>query len=205
MPTIASVLILCLLGLPASPPPPRLRIDIVFAGIPMPPRFEAAVMEEVTHIWSAYGVDIQRVNPDDEGRDDAVRLTVVLTDRRQPQVPVEALGSILFLDDSPEPVVAMYPNAVAALVAGAKLSDHPDTDWPTALRDFVHGRVLGRALAHEVGHYLLRTRRHSEVGLMRTKQSVYDLAGAGRQSFTLSADQRARLLAVTAISSDKTP
>jgi hypothetical protein len=199
MPTIASVLLMCLLGLSApAPPPPRLRVDVVFTGLPMPPRLEASAMEEVTHIWSAYGVDVQQVNLNDEGRDEAVRLSVVLSDHQLSRVPVEALGSIRFLDDSPQPQIVMYPNAVAALVAGAKLSDHPDIEWPTALREWVHGRVLGRALAHEIGHFLLRSRQHSEVGLMRTRQSVFDLAGASRQSFTLSASEMTRLLTVTA-------
>jgi hypothetical protein len=94
----------------------------------------------------------------------------------------------------------MYPNAVVALVASAKLNDHPDTEWPTALRDWVHGRVLGRALAHEIGHFLLRSRRHSDVGLMRPRQSVFDLVAAGRQTFTLSASETTRLFSVTSTS-----
>jgi hypothetical protein len=198
MPTIVSALLFCLLVLPASPP--HLRVDIAFKGLPMSARLEASAMEEVTQIWGGYGVDVQRVNPNDAGRDDAVRLSVVLADRREPHVPFEALGSIQFYDDAPEPDIFMYPNAIGALVAGAKLSDHPDAEWPTALKDFTHGRVLGRALAHEIGHFLLRSRQHSDVGLMRTRQSVYDLAGAGRQSFTLSASEMTRLLSVTSTS-----
>ncbi len=168
----------------------------------MTPRLEAAALEEVTQIWAAYGVDVQKLNPADEGREDAVRLSVVLVNRPDRQVPIEALGSIPFLDDSPAPRIVMYPNAVTALVATAKLNDHPDTEWPTALRDWVHGRVLGRALAHEVGHFLLRSRQHSDVGLMRTRQSVFDLVAAGRQTFTLSAGEVTRLSAAISIRSD---
>ena len=75
MPTIASTLLLCLLGLAASPWP-RLHVDIVFEGTPMRPRREAAAMEEVTRIWAAHGVDVRRANPDDAGWDGARRLTV---------------------------------------------------------------------------------------------------------------------------------
>jgi hypothetical protein len=189
------------LGLSASPPPPRLRVDIVFSGIRMPPRLEAAAIEEVAQIWAAYGVDVQKVNPAADGCDDAVRLSVVLADRPNRPVPIEALGSILFLDDSPERHIVMYPNAIAALVATAKLNDRPDTEWPTALRDWVHGRVLGRALAHEIGHFLLRSRQHSDVGLMRTRQSVFDLVAAGRQAFKLSSSETTRLLSVISIRS----
>ena len=34
-------------------------------------------------------------------------------------------------------------------------------DSPQALRDRVLGRVTGRALAHEIGHFLLRSSGHS--------------------------------------------
>ena len=78
-----------------------------------------------------------------------------------------------------------------------KVSDHPEHDWPDLLRDLVYGRVMGRALAHEVGHYLLRSRQHSEVGLMRAQQSVVDLVALDRRQFALSIGemkQLARLL-----------
>jgi hypothetical protein len=55
------------------------------------------------------------------------------------------------------------------------------------------GRVLGRALAHEIGHFLLRSRNHSKVGLMRANPSVPDLIGRDRQTFFLSADDGKRL------------
>jgi hypothetical protein len=53
--------------------------------------------------------------------------------------------------------------------------------------------VLGRALAHEIGHFLLRSRNHSTVGLMRANPSVSDLIGRSRQTFSLSADDEKRL------------
>src|SRR5882724_13167 len=112
MPTIALALLLSLLN-PPTPPSPRLRIDVVFQGLPMQPRLAASAMDEVTHIWAEYGVDIQARNPNDAVRDDAVRLSVVLANL--PNVPTAPgmIGSIPFLDDSPEPVIVLYPGAVA--------------------------------------------------------------------------------------------
>ena len=191
MPTLITALLLCLQVIPASPP--RLRVDIVFTGLPMRPRFEAAAMKEVTDIWGAYSVDVQTVHPNDPGRADAVRLSVALTDHPDRQVATDALGSILFLDESPEPAIVMYPDAIAALVSSSRVSDHLVGDWPYALRDIVHGRALGRALAHEIGHFLLRSREHSSVGLMRARQSVFDLISTERKGFTLSADEATRL------------
>jgi hypothetical protein len=197
MAIITSALLLCLLAIPPSSPP-LLRVDMDFKGLPMRPRLEAAAMEEVTLIWAAYGVDVQKLNPNDAAREDAVRLSVVLADHADRRMTAAgALGSILFLDDSPEPTILMYPNAIEALVADVRMSEHPSSEWPLALQDAIRGRVLGRALAHELGHFLLRSRQHAEVGLMRPRQSVFDLVAAGRQSFFLSADETKRLWSVT--------
>jgi len=197
MPTIALALLLSLLN-PPTPPSPRLRIDVVFQGLPMQPRLAASAMDEVTHIWAEYGVDIQARNPNDAVRDDAVRLSVVLANL--PNVPTAPgmIGSIPFLDDSPEPVIVLYPGAVATLVSAVRVSELPDHDWPFLLRDVIHGRVLGRALAHEIGHYLLRSRQHSALGLMRARQSTVDLVGLDRRHFMLSSDELRRLMSVIA-------
>jgi hypothetical protein len=168
-------------------------VDIAFQGLPMQPRLEASAMDEVTHIWAAYGVDVQAVNPGDPRRDDAVRLLVVLANLPNgPAVP-GVLGSIPFLDDTPEPVIVLYLGAIAPLVADVRVAELPDHNWPFLLRDVVHGRVLGRALAHEIGHYLLRSRQHLEVGLTRARQSTLDLVSLDRRHFALSADEMRRL------------
>ena len=198
MPTIASTLLLCLLGLAASPWP-RLHVDIVFEGTQMRPRREAAAMEEVTRIWAAHGVDVRRANPDDAGWDGARRLTVRfaddpdLADHQKRHVAGNVLASISFLDDLPRPTIVAYPNTIAAIVSDSTLLGLPASEWPVDLREVVMGRVLGRALAHEIGHFLLRSRNHSTVGLMRAKPSVPDLIGRDRQTFFLSADDEKRL------------
>jgi hypothetical protein len=198
MPTIASTLLLCLLGLAASPWP-RLRVGIVIEGTRMQPRREAAAMEEVTRIWAAYGVDVRRVNPNDAGWDGARRLTVVLADHpdvaghKKRQVAGDVLASISFLDDQPRPTIVVYPNTIVAIVSDSPLLGRHVSEWPPDFREVVMGRVLGRALAHEIGHFLLRSRNHSTVGLMRANPSVTDLIGRDRQTFFLSADDEKRL------------
>jgi hypothetical protein len=195
--TTAFVLLLSLLN---PPTPPHLRVDVVFKGLPMQPRLEASAIDEVTYIWAAYGVDIQAVGSTDPGRDDAVRLSVVLANLPNAPTAPGMLGSIPFLDDTPEPVIILYPGAVTTLISTVKVFERPDHDWPDLLREVVHGRVLGRALAHEIGHYLLRSRQHSATGLMRAQQSTFDLISLDRRSFTLSANEVRRFLSMTTAS-----
>jgi hypothetical protein len=173
------------------PAQPRLSVDIVFDGLPMPRRLEAAAMAEVTAIWVPYGVDIRAVHPDEPGRDGAVRLAVELVDRPAGSMVAETLGSIRFVDAVPERRIAIYPRAIASLVSRVSCSGVDCNEWPTALRDAILGRVTGRALAHELGHFLLRARHHSPTGLMRAGLFVRDLMSLDGRPFFLSTDEAA--------------
>ncbi|HIE93081.1 MAG TPA: hypothetical protein EYQ83_09520 [Acidobacteria bacterium] len=54
--------------------------------------------------------------------------------------------------------------------------------------DQVYARALGRVLAHELGHLLLRLNGHRDGGLMRPTFSHRSLIARGRGAFRLSAD-----------------
>jgi hypothetical protein len=56
-----------------------------------------------------------------------------------------------------------------------------------------HGELLGRALAHEVGHLLLRAPGHSDEGLMRAVWTDAELAGNRREDWLFAPTDRHRL------------
>jgi hypothetical protein len=93
----------------------------------------------------------------------------------------------------------MYPDAVAAIVASMRFTSDVLYSQPP-FRDQMQGRVLGRALAHEIGHYLLRSRNHSPAGLMRALQPASDLVAPDRRLFRLSADEATRLVSAAPVS-----
>jgi hypothetical protein len=64
------------------------------------------------------------------------------------------------------------------------------------MHDRILGRMLGRALAHEMGHFLLRKQGHSSTGLMKAQQPVPDLMREDRNCCILSA---ADVLALDAV------
>jgi len=174
---------------------PRLHIDITFEGVKLPAAGEAAAAEEVTTIWAPYGVDIRVVtHAAGAARSDAIPLRVTLVDRSDPRLPTETLGSIDFHDGTPEPSIVLYPASTSELVSWA-LIGHAH-EWPAAMHDRLFGRVLGRALAHEIGHFLLRRQGHSSKGLMRAQQQVPDLMREDRSCCILSA---ADVLALDAV------
>ena len=58
--------------------------------------------------------------------------------------------------------------------------------WPPALRDRVLGRIVGRVLAHEIGHFVLRSPRHASRGLMRPIQYITELMAGDGELFGLT-------------------
>jgi len=61
---------------------------------------------------------------------------------------------------------------------------------PRAERETMLGRAMGRALAHEMGHYLLASKAHSVKGLMRAKRTAVEFFAIERTRFELDAEQR---------------
>jgi hypothetical protein len=53
--------------------------------------------------------------------------------------------------------------------------------------------LMGRAMAHEIGHLLMGTNQHSKKGLMRAVWSTADLKRNRRQDWLFSAPDAARL------------
>jgi hypothetical protein len=191
--TAASTLLVTLLTLAGySAPPPRVRIDVDLIGMKIGRQFEHAAMEEVAGIWSEYGVDVRLRDAHGE-RPDAIELTVVVAECKAANIAPNALGSISFVNDQPKPLILMYPSTIVQLATAQPVLGRSESEWPIGLREIILGRVFGRALAHEIGHYLLRTREHSSVGLMKANQPVPDLVSADRRLFVLSSDETARL------------
>ena len=179
---------------PASLRPSRIQVDLALDGPPLPPRLAAAAVEEVAHIWTPYGVDIEALRPGHAGRHGAVRLAVALAGHPGRQDAAKALGSIRFVGNEPEPAIVLYQDAMERLLSTVAVFGREYREWPVAVCHSILGRVLGRALAHEIGHFLLRSRQHSTAGLMRSDLTVTDLVWPDRRPFVLSAGDAARLM-----------
>ena len=193
MTTIASALLLCLRGL--STPPRHIRVDIAVQGAAVSPAFVAAAIEEAADIWAAYGVDVKVPKTNEAIDEGAVRLVVKLAPPAGHRKEGGVLGSIVFNGERPEPTIELYPAAASALIAAVAFNRR-ETMWPAAPPDRVLARVLGRALAHEIGHFLLRSRSHSPNGLMRAEHVGPDLIAPDHRGFTLSADEIRRFHAI---------
>ena len=162
-----------------------LHVALVFPGAPaVAPSILDAARTEAAAIWAPQGIAV--MSGDAPCAWDAVVLTVNLVehvDRR----PKGTLGSTVF-DGNGEPVAALtiYLDAVRLFIAASRVLGVPERSWPRRMRDEVTGRVLGRVLAHEIGHYVLKSRTHSASGLMRAVHTPDALASPSRAEFMVS-------------------
>lgn len=188
---LVSAMLLCQLG--AAVVAPGLRVDVVLEGVRMTPPVEATAMKEVTRIWTAYGVDVRAVHRDEPVREGAVRLEVTVVRQPERAADSDVLGSIRFVEGVPQPAIRMFPDRIAALADAAAPMRMGDALFAPVFRNYTLGRVFGRALAHEIGHFLLRSRTHSHTGLMRAHPPFVELAAFEWHSFALTASEVSRL------------
>jgi hypothetical protein len=152
-------------AVPAAAVPSQLRVDLVLAGRPVKPRVAAAAIRETRHL---VGLWRRRALGCSAGRWPRWRagLSITLIGGSDPG-DLQTLGVTLFVEGRPLPSIRLFPDAVAALLSSEMLVVRDCIRSSDVCQDVLAGRVLGRALAHEIGHYLLASRGHSRKGLMR--------------------------------------
>lgn len=173
----------------------------MFVGVPLNARIEAFALDEARSLWAPHQVAL-RVVPRDSLREHGVmRLAVVVEDQRDRHLGSGAIGAVRFRAGAPEPTILLFGDTIETLIDEAPVMHH-GAECPPAAREQMTGRMIGRALAHEIGHVLLRSRDHSRDGLMRAAHRSSDLIAAERQGFALSVDDAKRVDDIVAALSD---
>jgi hypothetical protein len=186
MPFIASsfMLLAAHVAAPAAASLPPSRVCIVLdLDARLPAAIQRLAVEEAARVWAPYRVDVMRrtVPPVEsrpfEGAVLSVRLAGV---PHRSRAAAGAFGSIQFVGGRPEPIVFLHYEAIRRAIADSVAFGLREEQWPPALRDRVLGQIVGRVLAHEIGHFVLRSPRHASRGLMRPIQFMPELiAGTG--------------------------
>jgi hypothetical protein len=104
------------------------------------------------------------------------------------------LGWITFDDTgAPEPEIHLsHANARSLLAQSAETSGGV-ARMTKIEQETLLGRALGRALAHELGHYLLASKGHTPTGLMMARRTTTELFSRGRERFAIAGGQRAAI------------
>jgi hypothetical protein len=176
-------------------------IVTVTAAADLSPALLKALLAETDAIWRPNGITLlwqaaaRIVGPADQretGPFVPSSLHVVIGDNRgsgtSSRVP---LGWIVFDDVTvPEQEIYLsYANARQMMEQARGVVGLID-QMPTIQRETLLARAMGRALAHELGHYLLASKAHTERGLMKATMSAAELFMPGSRAFRLEAAQR---------------
>jgi hypothetical protein len=127
------------------------------------------VMGEAARVWAPYGVTICWGDADAACRGVEVKLRVLLAE--DPPPPPRAaqgspLGWIWFRGSDPGGEIVLSVSGARDLVSQARLGDRSLGSLPASVIERQLPAAVGRALAHEIGHFVLRDRRHARRGLM---------------------------------------
>ena len=137
--------------------------------------------EEAERAWTALGVDICWRDVRTPCEHALVTLYVRVTDDVPTADPAtrRALGWIGFSDvEGPGPFIVLSVRRAMDVLGRTERAARRLADLPGMVERLLP-RALGRALAHELGHYLLARRAHSPTGLMREAFRPEDLADPG--------------------------
>jgi hypothetical protein len=66
---------------------------------------------------------------------------------------------------------------------------------PIAPREILLARAMGRALAHEIGHYLLASKVHTQRGLLKASRTASELFSVERAGFKIDPSQQQQIAA----------
>jgi hypothetical protein len=151
------------------------------------------IEQEVARVWRPYDVDLTWGDHVAGEGDRILPLLVVIDDELRPdsvsagvgQWPVAWIG---FRGSSPDSVVHASVSGALHVVLAASVGNVSVSEMPRAISDRFVALTLGRAIAHEIGHYLLGP-RHARRGLMRARVPAGDFVSNDIQSLALEPDQ----------------
>jgi hypothetical protein len=170
----------------AEPVSVRLAID----APAVPESVQQAALAEVARIWTPYGFDVAAgARPSAQP---AVAIRVVYDAERRGVG--DELGDIHFeADGTPSPTITILYGTVVHLAESGEVLGTDPSLLPVSARDGAIGRAVGRVLAHEIGHFLLRSPHHPDSGLMRARFDAAALTSPDAGLFQLTTTDRDRL------------
>jgi hypothetical protein len=149
---------------------------------------------EVNQIWAPYGITLEGlVEPcKTPGDGPNVKVRVRKIDGVRPvRIPRGTLGNIYFVAGKPTPLIDLWADEAVRVMGGSHVLFGQGMSDPRMRIEM--GRLLGRSLAHELGHFLLGSSSHTEEGLMRSSYGPLDGKSKTRGLFALDEQQVATL------------
>jgi hypothetical protein len=189
----------------ASAKLPPMIVNVIAAAT-VPPSLVTRLLEETDVIWRGTGISFLWQIAPRNGIEHARRVAqspfgpatlrvIVDEERGVAREGGFALGWIIFEEQRPDQEIHLsYANTSALLRDSAGVVGHVSA-MPHLQHDLLLARAMGRALAHEIGHYLSGSKRHSTQGLMTAVHTAAELFGPAHDRFAISSPERQEMVA----------
>ena len=164
---------------------PLARLELMLTTAPtLPDAARLALMDQAAAIWRSQGIAIDWLPATAVRTPSPRRLRVLIVDRR---LPSAGRGDAFTVGELVRPptghaIAMMSIESAQRLLASVRGRAGYDL---IAVDEQRLGLVLGRALAHEIGHYLLQTHTHARDGLMRPQFNALEFTDRRDQTFAL--------------------
>jgi hypothetical protein len=159
---------------------PPVGVSVVVArGVP--PSLVSHILEEADAIWRPA---LRFAWQQDARLPAAVRVVIenAISASGEAETP---LGWVVFEGSIPQPEIHVsFANAYALLRDSREIVGSMQL-MPPLQRDTLLGYAMGRALAHELGHYLLASKAHTPHGLMQARRTAAELFARDRSHFQI--------------------
>ena len=164
---------------------PVARVLVVLRPSNALPTPVASMTREVERVWQAARVELQWATKLPSGEPIVDRIIAVHVTDNPPDgtpIPPGAMGAVPIVAGRMRQVIYVSPTAVKRLMATAHIlpSDGRFAD--------LYARTVGRVVAHELGHLLLRSVAHRQTGLMRNAFVARDVVSGDVSRFALRGD-----------------
>jgi hypothetical protein len=159
----------------------------------------ATARREATRVWSRAGVSLRWVAaielPYGSPKSDWLVVRCISgwpaeARRASHDVPIAA---IRFIDGQPTNTIVVSVGNANVLLARDTRESRILGERFRSLKELWLGRVMGRAIAHEIGHFVQQSGAHTETGLMKATHSISDFIGSSVSPFSIDGLEWARL------------
>jgi hypothetical protein len=174
-------------------PPPAMIVNVA-AAADVQPSLVARLLDEASSLWRPAGLTfVWQRKPNALPGTLTVSIGAERGSRAADDLP---LGWIRFDDvDTPVPEIYLSTANARELLERWTGSSGAVDRMPRQQQEVLLGRAMGRALAHELGHYLLASKSHTARGLMRARREAPEFFAESRKVFALDPEQHAQVVA----------
>lgn len=182
---LAAALLPASAGAAANSSQPLFSLGALLTIAPdLPGLARSALMSEAERIWRREGIALRwSAAPGHEPSSAPLRVLVI--SRRE----VLTTGTDAWTVGELVPNTGRRALAIASIAGAERVlaASRPRLNLldERGFADYRLGIVLGRAVAHEIGHYLLATATHAQRGLMRAAIDAHEFADPGAKNFML--------------------